>query len=175
METYRYAVELEPDDNGTFLLTFPDFPEAQTFGETKEEALARGVDALATVMDAYISDRRDIPAPSRIKGLSVCLPALMATKVALYKSMRQQNVGKAELARRLNVHLPQVDRLVDVHHASRLDQLESAFNALGQRLEVSIVNNAVGGRVTLKRERPKAAAARTSRVYKRERRAARAR
>ena len=44
----------------------------------------------------------------------------------------------AELARRLGWHMPQVDRLLDLHHASRLDQAEAALNALGRRLEVSV-------------------------------------
>ncbi len=52
--------------------------------------------------------------------------------------MRAADVGKAELARRLNCHLPQIDRLLDLAHASRLDQLEQAFAALGKRLEVAI-------------------------------------
>lgn len=59
-----YRVVLEPDDNGTIAVSFPDFPEAHTFGETKkEEALSRAEDALATVMQAYIADRRPIPKP----------------------------------------------------------------------------------------------------------------
>jgi antitoxin HicB len=41
--------------------------------------------------------------------------------------MRAGKIGKAELARRLHCHLPQIDRLLDLNHASRLDQLEAAF------------------------------------------------
>ena len=33
---------------------------------------------------------------------------------------------------------PQVDRLLDLLHASRLDQLEAAFRVLGKRLAVGI-------------------------------------
>ena len=36
--------------------------------------------------------------------------------------MRAGNVGKAELARRLDWHLPQVDRVLRVRHGSQLDQ-----------------------------------------------------
>jgi antitoxin HicB len=132
--TYTYPVRLVPDDNGTVLVSFPDFAEAHTFGDTKEEALARAVDALVTVMDAYIKDRRDIPRPSKVTRYAATLPALMTSKVALYEAMRRDHVGKAELARRLNWHLPQVDRLLDVHHASRLDQMEAAFEVLGWRM-----------------------------------------
>jgi antitoxin HicB len=35
-----YPIVLEPDDNGTLLVTLPDVPEAVTFGE--DEADARG-------------------------------------------------------------------------------------------------------------------------------------
>jgi antitoxin HicB len=135
----RYPVALVPDDNGTVLVDFPDFPEAHTFGDDNEEALSRAVDALATVIDAYIKDKRDLPAPST-GDVYVDVPALMAAKIELYNAMREQHVGKAQLGKRLNWHLPQVDRLLDVHHGSRLDQLETAFAALGKRLVVSVAD-----------------------------------
>ena len=135
----RYPVVLTPDDNDTLLVTFPDFPEAQTFGDDEAEALARAGDALETIIDAYIRDRRDIPAPSRVTAASVRLPTLIATKVQLYSAMRQQRVNKTELARRLKVHLPQIDRLLDVRHGSKLDQLEAAADALGATLDISLV------------------------------------
>ncbi len=91
------------------------------------------VDAFETALSIYIDDRRDIPKPSAIKrhGKFVTVPALTEAKLALYSAMRAQRVGKAELARRLNWHLPQVDRLLDLLHSSRPDQLEAAFHALG--------------------------------------------
>ena len=52
--------------------------------------------------------------------------------------MRAQKIGKAELARRLNCHLPQVDRLLDLLHSSRLEQLEAAFRAVGKRLTIAV-------------------------------------
>jgi antitoxin HicB len=39
-----------------------------------------------------------------------------------------------EPARRLGWHAPQVDRLLDLRHASRLDQLDRALRAVGKRL-----------------------------------------
>lgn len=52
--------------------------------------------------------------------------------------MRIARVNKAEPARRLNCHMPQVDRLLDLRHASRLDQMEAAFRALGKQLSVDV-------------------------------------
>ena len=64
------------------------------------------------------------------------LPTLTAIKVMLYQGMREQGVGKAELARRLGWHLPQVDRVLDVQHNSRMDQLDAAMGAIGRHLYV---------------------------------------
>ena len=137
----RYPVTLTKDDNDTILVTFPDVPDAVTYGDTKEDALSRAADALLTVFDAYIRDRREIPAPSEHRGESIELPALESSKIELYRAMRAGNVGKAELARRLDWHLPQVDRVLNVHHGSQIDQLEAAFSALGKKLVVTVIDS----------------------------------
>jgi antitoxin HicB len=136
----RYSLKLSTDTNGTILVDVPAIPEAHTFGDDREEALLRAVDAIETALMMYIEDRRDIPAADARPGRrdAVVLPALTEAKIALYSAMRAARVGKAELARRLNCHLPQVDRLLDLAHASRLDQIEAAFRALGKQLTIEI-------------------------------------
>jgi len=128
-----YPVVLERDDNGTILVGFPDFPDVHTFGENEVDALTHAVDALATGLDAYVKDRRDIPIPSAVGRHRVTLPTLSETKVRLYETMRRSRVSKAELSRRLHWHPPQVDRLLNMTHESRLSQLEAAFSALGKQ------------------------------------------
>ncbi len=130
-----YPITLE-DDNGTVLVTSPDFQELTTFGDDREEAVARAVNALEEAIAARIHDRKDIPAPSRGETYAA-LPTLTSVKVMLYQGMRDQGVGKAELARRLGWHMPQVDRVLDVHHRSRIDQMDAALGAIGRRLHVS--------------------------------------
>jgi len=145
--TMRYPVNLTKDDNQTYLVTFPDVPEAVTFGDTKEEALVQAHDALLTALDACIRHRKNIPSPSAARGDAfVELPALETTKIELYRAMRQHEVGKAELARRLEWHLPQVDRVLNVRHGSQLDQLEAAFGALGKKLILNVVDVEGAGR-----------------------------
>jgi antitoxin HicB len=135
----RYRVKLSKDTNDTILVEVPDVPGAVTFGEDREEALLRAADAIETVLIGLMTDHRDIPMPrAGGKGPFVTLPALTEAKLALYGAMRTARVGKAALARRLNCHLPQIDRLLDLRHASRLDQLEGAFRALGKQLSVEI-------------------------------------
>jgi antitoxin HicB len=135
---FDYPVVLTPDD-GTILVTFPDIPEAITFGENENEALKQAVDALETALSFYVNDRRPLPTASVIEGLPTVHPsALECVKLGLYAEMLKQGVRKSELARRLNWHAPQVDRLLDLTHTSRLEQLEKAIGVLGKRLDVVI-------------------------------------
>ena len=130
-----YPIMLE-DDDGSVLVTSPDFPELTTFGENEDEAVARATDALEEAIAARIHDGKDIPGPAP-GTVFATLPTLTAVKVMLYQGMREQGVGKAELARRLSWHLPQVDRVLDIQHNSRLDQMDAALAAIGRQLQVT--------------------------------------
>ena len=130
-----FPIRLE-DDDGCVLVTSPDFPELTTFGEDRDEAVARATDALEEAIAARIHDGKDIPQPT-LGTVFAALPTLTAVKVMLYQGMREQGVGKAELARRLSWHLPQVDRVLDIQHNSRLDQMDAALAAIGCRLQVT--------------------------------------
>jgi len=135
-----YAVTLERDTNNTTLVSFRDFPEAHTFGDDAKEALARARDLLEDVLADYMEGRRDIPPPSKAgrREHLVSLPVLAEAKVRLYREMRASGVRKADLARRLGCHMRQVDRLLDLSHASRLDQIEAAFAALNKKIVIEI-------------------------------------
>ncbi len=139
----NFRITLTKDDNGTIMVTFPDFPEAATYGNDENEARLRAADALETAIEARIADREDIPTPTRAKKgeSTIGLSTLMALKVELYREMRAQKVTKAKLARLLRWHAPQVDRLLNVRHHSRLDQMEAAFAALRKRISVKISAN----------------------------------
>jgi TRAP-type C4-dicarboxylate transport system permease large subunit len=50
--------------------------------------------------------------------------------------MRDQGVNKAELARRLGWHYPQVTRLFDFDHESYVEQLEAGLAAVGREVVV---------------------------------------
>jgi len=138
--TFDYPAILAAQPEGGFVVTFPDVPEAITQGEDEEEALLYAVDALETALSFYVESRRPLPTPSRVKrGQRMVRPsALECAKLGVYQAMTEQGIKKAELARRLGWHMPQVDRLFDLKHASRLDQLEAAARALGRQVEVRV-------------------------------------
>ena len=132
----NYSMEITKE-GGRYLVSFPDFPEAHTFGETREEAKARAKDALQTIIDFYMRERRPLPTPTAAK-FTVTLPAIVAAKIGLYRALLDSKTTKYALAKRLKWHTPQVDRLFDVRHQSKLEQIEQAAAALGRRVKVEM-------------------------------------
>ena len=137
---FEFPVTLTKDDNGTVIAMFVDVPEAITFGADEDEALLNAVDALETGLSFYIDDRKSLPTPSKAKkGQKTVSPcALECAKLGIYKAMTEQGIKKAELARRLGWHMPQVDRLFDLRHASKIEQIEAAAHVLGKQLNIVV-------------------------------------
>ena len=138
---FDYPVVLTRQQEGGYMVAFPDVPEALTQGEDEDEALLYAIDALETALSFYVDSRRALPVPSKPKrGQRVVHPsALESAKLAIYAEMLAQGVRKSDLARKLGWHLPQVDRLLDLKHASRMEHLESAARVLGRELKLSVV------------------------------------
>jgi antitoxin HicB len=135
-----YPVTLTPDTNGTLLVGFSDFPEANSVGDDVHDALCNAVEALEVALEIYFEERRPVPLPSsHAKGQhTVTLPALETAKVLLWNEMFAQKLRKADLARMLDVHTPQIDRLFDLTHSSKIEFVEQAARALGKTLNVSL-------------------------------------
>ena len=145
-----YLIRLTPDDNDTFLVTCPAFPEVTTFGKTDDEIQHAAVGAIEEAIAARISYGEPLPepvdpakgkAPGRNSRL-VKLPTLTTIKALLYIVLQESGITRAELARRLGWHREQVDRLFRLDHASHVDRLEAAFIALDRELDVCLLDAA---------------------------------
>ncbi|MEX3932528.1 type II toxin-antitoxin system HicB family antitoxin [Paraburkholderia phymatum] len=136
----RYPALFEPDGDG-FAVSFRDIPEALTSGETMEEARAMAADALLAAMDFYFEDRRPVPTPLKAKRGEelVALPASVSAKVLLLNEMIAQKVTPSDLARRLGTSPQVVNRIVDIKHATKIDTIAEALEALGRQLEIAVV------------------------------------
>jgi antitoxin HicB len=133
-----YRIKLEPDDNGTLLVTCPALPEVTTFGENEADAIHHAVNAIEEAIAARMAASEDVPEGHQRGPRLVRLPALTVLKVELYRQLREAGMTRAELTRRLGWKRESVDRLFRLDHASRLEQIEAAFAALGQAVSVSV-------------------------------------
>ena len=137
---YAYPCQLTPDEDGGFVATFPDVPEAITGGDDQAEALAMAEDALATALAGYVHEKWEIPTPSEpVDGqFSLPVPSVVAAKLALYSAMRAQRITKVELAERLGVTESAVRKLTNPDHRSHISQVQRALREVGRRLKVEV-------------------------------------
>ena len=137
--TMLYPAKLTPE-NGGYVVTFRDIPEAITQGDTKEEAIAMAADALATAMEFYFEDRRLVPMPTEAQDgeLGISLPASLTAKVLLLNEMLAQSVTPSELARRMGTSPQVVNRIVDIGHTTKIDTIVDALRTLGARLDLTV-------------------------------------
>lgn len=135
----RYPASFTPEE-GKIVVRFRDIPEAITQGDDHADAMIMAEDVLLSAMDFYFEDRRTVPSPSApLDGERlVALPLSVASKVMLLNEMIAQKVGPSELARRMK-SLPQyVNRLIDLHHTTKIDTVAEALRALGKRFELTV-------------------------------------
>ncbi|HEY4573857.1 MAG TPA: type II toxin-antitoxin system HicB family antitoxin [Thermoanaerobaculia bacterium] len=139
-----YPVTLTPDsDDGGFVVTFEDLPEAITQGETVTEALAEAADALEEAVAGRIRRGEPIPEPSPATDRPIVpVPVQTAAKAALYLALQETGITKAELAVRLGCDEKEVRRLLDPRHPSKLPRIQKALAALGKGLSVRLVDEA---------------------------------
>ena len=141
MQQFQYSALFKKDKEGGFVITFRDVPEAISQGETLEDCFIEAADCLEEAIAGRIDDGLDIPIPSNPKRNEqlIPIPAQMAIKAALYVAMREKKINKSELARRLQVDVREVRRLLNPHHGTRLPFMEQALAAVGKRIELNIL------------------------------------
>jgi antitoxin HicB len=137
--TVFYRVQLTQAESRLWHVRVPDFPQARSTASSKAEALRRASEMLLAVIDDYVRARQVIPEGNTapLPGPCVRVPALVAAKVALHNEMRRRGLRKSAMRQRLKWHRPQIDRLLDVRYASKMEQVEKAFDALGLELVVA--------------------------------------
>lgn len=133
---FVFDANFTPEDGG-YVVTFPQIPEAVTEGETLAEAREHAVDALVAALGGYIKFGRALPASGSGSNV-IAVPPLQATKLALYATMKAGRVSNTELARKLGVTENAVRRLLDLDHRSHLEQVTRALALLGRRVILDV-------------------------------------
>jgi len=136
---FVYPANVEQDEAGYFLVTFPDLQGVATDGETLEEALEEAIDALEEGIAGYINRGEDIPVPSEASRdqYSVALPTQMALKAILVTNMTTSGMTNRALAKALGINEREVRRMRDPHHGTKLPRLEEALQVFGKRLVIT--------------------------------------
>lgn len=139
---FKYPVNIiQNEKTSGYMVTSDDIPELVAYGESMQFALNAARDAIETIIESYLDEKRMVPIPSKVKRgqKSVVLPTSLAAKVLLLNEMIAQRVRPAELARMLNTTPQEVNRLTNVRHTTRIDGITAALQALGKELFVRVL------------------------------------
>lgn len=141
---FNYAVKLEHDDStGAYIVSCRDLPLMNSVGYSVDEALLEAADGIVTALSIEIDERRPIPiasAPEEGEYI-VSLPVLVTMKAALHNAMIETGTRKADLARKLGQKAPQIDRLLDVEHSSKVETVELALHQLERRIDLNVMRD----------------------------------
>lgn len=143
MKIYYPAI-MDPAEEGGYLVSFPDFDDAITEGDTIDEAMANAEEVLDLVLAHRLENGLPIPEPGRLanckkiggKIIKMISPSVTAQAALLVRFARGQQ-PLADLARAINTSWPAVARLENPKHWPTLRQLEKAAAALGKHLVLS--------------------------------------
>ncbi len=141
MQSFIYPAKLTSEtEQGGYVVTFRDLPEAITQGEDVDDALLEAVDCLEEAIANRIASDFPIPDSSQPKKgeYSILLPVQLSAKAALYLAIRDAKITKVELARRMNCDEKEVRRLLNPKHPSKLPRIEQALATLGKQLVVGL-------------------------------------
>ena len=137
---YIYPVLLTEDrDDGGYVVTCRDLPEAITQGDTIQEALEAAADALDEALCGCINHGRDIPEPSakQTGERLASVPVTTALKAAAYTKFRESGQTKVAIAKSLDLKESEVRRILDPRHGTKAATLERFIRSLGGDVLVS--------------------------------------
>ncbi|RJO71132.1 MAG: type II toxin-antitoxin system HicB family antitoxin [Myxococcales bacterium] len=136
----QYYARLTPQEEGGFLVEFPDLPGCLTEGDSLEDALANAREALSGWLYVAVKEDDDIPAPTVYKSrryhpvtpdLDVTIPLLILW------TRKRKGLTQEQMAEALGV-TQQAYRKLEIPGKSnpRLKTLARLFDALGLEVEL---------------------------------------
>jgi len=134
---FSFPVNVSVDEEGFFLVKFPDLEGAATDGETREEALLEARDCLGAALAYRMKHNLPIPTPSAARGRPVVFPsALMSAKATLYLALKESGMSVLAMARKLGIELKTLQRMLDPRQRTHIGSIENILGELGMSLEV---------------------------------------
>ena len=154
---YHYMINVEPDDNDTYLITCDDLPEVTSFAETKTEIKHHATNAINEAIAARIAALEPLPQPSSSTsspkspskslatplthhGMKITPAPDLVIKAMLVQMMTDQGVSRADLMKRLNAHRTEIDRLFKPKTQPSIRKYQQAFEAMGKTLNLSVTD-----------------------------------
>ena len=133
----EYCARIREED-GTFLVSFPDLPNINTYGDTLEEALRNAEEALNGVLEVDFERGFSAPPPLEHPGPD-CRRVDVRPHIELAYRLRQLRGERSQkdLARQLGISYQAYQRLENPRKSNpTVKTLEKIARAYGKRIKV---------------------------------------
>jgi antitoxin HicB len=100
MSKIEYPFELKPltdEEGGGWMISFPDLPGCISDGETPEEAIANGEDALNCWIDACKAEGRSVPEPGELSNGKIVTKIPKSLQIKLAVKAKEEGVSLSAL------------------------------------------------------------------------------
>lgn len=141
---YPYEIALDTDvpegEEPIRKITFPDIPGAVSEPNPVPSEDEQAQTILNSISAGYLSSGRVLPQPSPAQGRPTkAVRASLALKSAIREAMVRAGLTNEALGLRLGTSESAVRRLTHPKHESKLSKMEDALEALGCRIEITII------------------------------------
>lgn len=141
MAQFNFACSFLKVEDGTEIIKCRDLPELLSWpanGETMEDWARYAVEDCIAFR---IKDGEKIPtaSPAEKDEFVVRLSAVQEAKILLHNAMVDDGVSRSELARKAGIRLPDVTRLLNIKHQTKIDTIRDVMNLLGKDIEIRAV------------------------------------
>ncbi len=132
-----YPAKISKEGDG-FIVEIIGLENCVTGGDTREETLFNGAEALSGVLEVMLEEGDDIPLPAE-KGGNCHIEPAADVQVALltYFSLKLNESSLAELARQLGTSWARAQRLTKPGGNPTLKKLEQVAASFGKKLIIS--------------------------------------
>ena len=143
MKPLKYPALIKKDSEGYYIVTFPDWPNVNTFGHSLEEAKKMATEALTGALITDFERGFPLPAPSKkLKGRRVVSiePDINVSLAVYLRNLRKsKNLSQQGLADRLDISYQAYQRLEHPLKCNpTLNTIKKLSNVLGMRFKINL-------------------------------------
>ncbi|AHM75094.1 type II toxin-antitoxin system HicB family antitoxin [Yersinia hibernica] len=138
---HHYPASYAYDEtSGEYHIYYRDFPESGSVTYSVNDVELEAQDGIKNGIAAQMEEQLAVPAPSALQpgDIAIHVPILVRLKAELHNAMLTTKTRKADMARKLGLNAAQMDRLLDVYYASKVEALEQALYLLGFEADVAV-------------------------------------
>lgn len=129
------------NESDAWHITLRDFPQQQAACYQREDIELAAQESLLAAIAMAMEDGHQVASASALQAndIAIHVPILVKLKLELHNLMLNTSTSKAVLARQMGFNGAQIERLLDVAYASKVEALEQALFLLGYEVDTSVI------------------------------------